>query len=94
MDLLYARACMSMHNRGQNKKWESEKKKKDMIRLCARVVGWVMLDEPNRIVARLGWNKQAKRKWAKPNGSQIRQDSAMNYDSSREQKFYILRSKF
>lgn len=41
-----------------------------------------MLDEPNQILARLGSNKQVKRKWAKPNGSQIRQDFAVNYDSS------------
>lgn len=85
---------MRMHNREQNNKWESEEKKKDMICLCARVVGGVMLDEPNRILARLGWNKQVKRKWAKPNGSQIRQDSAVNYDSSTEKKVHILHSKF
>lgn len=45
-----------------------------------------MLDEPNQILARLGWNEQVKRNWANPNGSQIRQGSAVN----TEQKDCIL----
>lgn len=40
-----------------------------------------MLDEPNQILARLGVNEQVKRNWAKPNGSQIRQECAVNYAS-------------
>lgn len=59
---------------------------------CASMSGrvGVLLDEPKQILARLSWKEQVKANWAKPNGSQIRKGSTVNYTSSGKKNDCIL----